>query len=551
MALFDTTLAAVRDRQRLAEIATIAVRFGIDDILHRFGLSALLPMRQRIIGRAADERLSQPERLRLAIEALGPTFIKLGQILSTRADLLSPDWIAELEKLQSHVSPAPWETIRTQVEEDLGGKPEVIFAAFDTTPLAAGSIAQVHRARLRTGEDVVVKIRRAGLRRRVEADLRLLSHAAGLAEQQWPELSRYRPREILHHLGIAMGEELDLATEGRNCETIAGNLAAMPFIRIPRIHSEWTCERLLVQEFVEGLVPTDRESMAATGLDGRVIAERGATAVLHMALIDGVFHADPHPGNLRVLPDNQVAFIDFGMVGRLGSRRREQILTLVGAIVNGNAEAVSSLLIEWAGTAADLDLSRLEAACDGFVARHSAPPLALGKAVTDFMAIARDHDLALPSDMALLFKALITADGVMRTLDPGFDAVRVATPMVRRELQRRFAPAALADKGQALALDLAGLANDLPSLLRLLSLRLRQGRLSADIELKGLARIGGDIRWAATRIAVAIIAAAFALGLAPRLVDLGPAWSGVSVTAWLGLAVIVGAILWLLLPRRG
>ncbi len=550
MVLIDTTLAAVRDRQRLAEIAAIAVRFGIDDLLARLGLSSLLPVRRSARGRAAKAQFSQPERLRHAIEALGPTFIKLGQILSTRADLLSPEWITELEKLQSNVSPVPWESIRAQVEADLGGPPEAVFASFETEALAAGSIAQVHRARLRSGEPVVVKIRRDGIRPLVEADLRLLSHAAGLAEKQWPDLARYRPREILHHLGVAMSEEMDLATEGRHCAMIADNLSHMRFIRIPRIHHEWTSERLLVQEFIGGVVPAGKTEIEAAGLDGRVLAERGATAFLRMMLIDGIFHADPHPGNLRALPGNQVGFLDFGMVGRLGGRRREQLLMLVAAIVKSDAGAVSTLLLEWAGATAEIDLPRLEAACDGFVARHGTPPLALGRAIADFVALARDHRLALPSDLALLFKALISVDGVMRSLDPAFDAVHIAMPVVQQELRRRYSPGALTEKGQSLVSELLGLANDLPALLRLVSLRLRHGRIAADMEVKGLDRLGADIRWSASRIAIAIVVASFALGLAPRLLDFGPVLFGVPVTALIGIAMIAGGILWLLLPGR-
>jgi ubiquinone biosynthesis protein len=237
------------------------------------------------------------------------------------------------------------------------------------------------------------------------------------------------------------------------------------------------------------------------------------------------------------------------MVGRLGSRRREQLLMLVAAIVETSGERVAALLTEWSG-AADIDLPRLEAACDTFVARHGVPPLRLGEAITDFMELAREHDLALPADLALLFKALITADGVMRSLDPDFDALAVAGPIVQEEMIRRYRPGALMGKGKSLALDFAGLAAEAPSLLRLLALRLRQGRIAAEVELKGLDRIGADIRWAATRIAVAIVTAAFALGLAPRLLDFGPTLLGIPVTALLGIAVILGGLAWLLVPRR-
>ncbi len=548
MSLLETTLVAARDRKRLGDILSVLAHYGIDDLFSRFGLVGLIPKRRTNTAEAILE--STPERLRLAIEQLGPTFIKLGQILSTRADLLEPEWITEFEKLQSHVPPLPWETIRDQVEDDLGGPVDRVFAAFDTEPLAAGSIAQVHAARLQDGQAVVVKVRRAGLRPMIEADLRLLSHIAGLVEAQWPQLSRYRPREILHHLGLAMSEELDLAMEGRNARMLADNLADLPDIVIPRIHDEWTRESLLVQDFIDGIEPGDTRAINAAGLDGALLAARGAEAFLRMALIDGFFHADPHPGNLRALPDNRVAFIDFGMVGRLGSRRREQLLILMDAIINAKGERVSAILLEWSGMPGHVDLAHLDTGCDVFVSRHGVAPLRLGEAITDLLALAREHDLTLPSDLALLFKALITADGVMRSLDAEFDVVAVAAPLMNAELRRRYAPGAVFGKGRTLALDVAGLAMDLPSLVRLLMQRLKQGRITAEIELKGLEKTSADIRWAATRVAVAIVTAAFALGLAPHLLTVGPTLFGIPITALFGMGIVTLGVVWLLLPRR-
>lgn len=548
MSLLESGMVAMRDRKRLGEIASVIARFGIEDLLARIGLAGVLARSLSSVSQDVGNATG-PERLRLALEALGPTFIKLGQILSTRGDLLPAEWINELERLQSNVPPEPWETIAKRVEEDLGGSVDAAFRSFDRQALAAGSIAQVHRATLQDGTEVVVKIRRESLRPMVDADLRLLSHAATLAQAQWPGLARYRPLEILRNLGLAMTEELDLAIEARNCEAIAANLAHLPFIRIPRIFAQWSGERILVQEFIDGVAPNDRAALDRAGRQGQVLAARGAEAFLHMALVDGLFHADPHPGNLRALADDQVAFIDFGMIGRLGDRRRDQLLSLVSGIVDGSGERVAHLLVEWSG-ASNADLTRLEASCDAFVARHGTPPLRLGDAVQDFVSLAREHELALPPDLALLFKAMITADGVMRSLDPQFDAISVAAPLVRREMLRTYAPGRLADQGKALALDVAGLLRDFPGLMRLLTLRLRQGRFSAEVELKGLERIGSDIRWAATRVAVAIVTAAFALGIAPRLVDHGPVLLGIPLALWLGLGIIAAGFVWLLLPRR-
>lgn len=543
MGVVEGGLVALRDRARLAEMTGIALRFGLGDILARLGLGHLFA------GQKTQPEATTPERLRQALEELGPCFIKLGQILSTRSDMLGPDWIAELEKLQSGVPPEPWETVRAELVAALGEAPEEIFAHIETEALAAGSIAQVHRARLKSGEDVVVKVRRTGLRAKVEADLRLISALAQFAEKSWPDLSRYRPQEVIHQLGQALSEELDLASEGRNCETIAANLRAMDGIEVPRIFTAFSTERTLVQGFMAGLSPTDKAGLAAQGLDGRVLAQRGATAFLHMALVDGVFHADPHPGNLRALPQNRVGFIDFGMVGRLGGRRREQLLDLLMAIVEGQGSAVALLLLDWSGQA-PARFSQLEAGCEAFVARHGTPPLRLADAVHDFMALARDHQLVLPSDLALLFKALITADGVMRQLDPDFDAITVAKPLVYAEMKQRYSPSALLGQGGILAREAVEVVRGLPAMVRLLTRHLRQGRLSAEVELKGLERIGGDIRWAATRLAVAIVTAAFALGLAPRLTAYGPMVLGVPAGTWAGLALIAAGLLWIIAPGR-
>ncbi|GLK76661.1 putative protein kinase UbiB [Methylopila jiangsuensis] len=540
MSILETGLVALRDRQRLAQISAIAIRHSFSDILARLGVG----------GKAgSDGGPDAPERLRRLLEELGPTFTKLGQILSTRADLLGPEWTGALEKLQSQVQPLPWETVRAEMAAALGQPPEDVFATITPEPLAAGSIAQVHRAQLSGGEDVVVKVRRPGLRPKIEADMRVLSHLTGLAEAQWPDIARFRPREIVRNLASAMAEELDLAAEGRNNDLIAANMAELPAIKLPRIFHDYSSETLLVQEFIDGIAPNDHAALQKAGLDGRVLAARGTDAFLRMALVDGVFHADPHPGNLRALPGNVVAFIDFGMVGRLGARRREELLALLAGIVDQNGGRIAMLLLDWSGQT-QADLSAIEADCDLFVTRHGVPPLRLGLAVAEFTALARQHDLALPPDLALLFKALITADGVMRGLDPDFDAITVAAPIVRREMQRMLGPQALAAQGKTLAIDLTGLLRDLPGLLRLLNLRLRQGTLSAEIELKGLERLSGDIRQAAVRIAVAIITAAFAIGLAPGLVQSGPTVFGLPLGSWTGVALVAAGLVWTVWPRK-
>ncbi|MBD8553046.1 phosphotransferase [Rhizobium sp. CFBP 8762] len=539
--MLETLIIAARDRKRLSDIATILVRFGLADIVERLGITALPG-----ISTPDDVKsLTFAERLRRAIEALGPTFIKLGQILSTRADLLPPDLTQELEKLQAKVPPIPWADIEAQVEADLGAAPETVFAEFDREPLASASIAQVYRARLKTGEAVVVKVRRSGLRQIVDADLRLLAHAATLAEKTWPELQPYQPRAILRNVGEAIMQELDLAHEGRNCEDVARNFADQPDIVFPKIYWDYTGERLLVQDFIDGTAPARDGRLEARGLDGKVLAERGSRAFLKMALIDGLFHGDPHPGNLLALRGNRIGFIDFGMVGRISDKRRQQLLSLVAAIVAANAEQVTAVLLDWSrGT--HVDFSKLEDASQAFIARHGHARLDLGQAITDFMALARENSLVLPADLAILFKALITADGVMKRLDPDFDVIASARPLVENAMRARFYPDALQQQAQRLALDLHGVASDLPALFRLLLYRLRQGRIGADISVTGLDGLGEHIERAATRLALSVVIAAFALGLAPGLMNAGPELFGIPVFALAGCLVILAGIAWLL-----
>ncbi|WP_248601197.1 ABC1 kinase family protein, partial [Brevundimonas diminuta] len=315
--MFTTLAVAARDRKRLAEISGVAARFGLEAVLLRLGLGG---------GEAhADGPEPLSRRTRQALEALGPTFVKLGQILSTRSDLLPADWIAEFEQLQSAGPTLDFETLRPEVEAALGGPPEQVFARFDAAPLAAASIAQVHRAALHDGTEVVVKIRRPGVRPRVEADLRLIAELARRAEQSSAEIARYRPRALIAQLTEAMLDELDFTTEGRNVDRFAADFARNRDVVIPAVYWQHTTDSVLVQDYLDGVPPVDAARLRAAGVDPHRLARVGAEAVLYMVLVNGRFHADPHPGNLRGLPGDRVGLLDFGMVGAVTPRRRAEL----------------------------------------------------------------------------------------------------------------------------------------------------------------------------------------------------------------------------------
>jgi ubiquinone biosynthesis protein len=542
--MLKSAFAAARDRQRLQQIVGVLIAYGVTNVVDKLGLRAVAPLARWRSPAVDISRLSQPERVRRAIEALGPTFIKLGQILASRTDLLAPHWTGELSKLHSQVAPLPWEAMAPQLEAALGGPPEDVFAEFDRVPIASASIAQVYRARLAEGDEVVVKVLRPGLRKIIEADLRLLGHATSVVERQWRELSRYKPQEQLKHLATGIGGELDLVSEGRNCELLASIFPDSDEVVFPKIYWAWTSEHVIVQEYIEGIPPTDTTRVREAGLDPAAIAQVITNAFLHMALVEGVFHADPHPGNLLALPGNRIAFLDFGIVGRLTDRRRSQLLMLIGAMLKQDADGLMAVLLAWTG-ATNPDLTKLDAAAHDFVVRHSKKPLNIGFVLEDFMGMARENDLAMPTDLAILFKALITWDGVMRQLDPDFDLFAAAAPTVQRRMTTQFSLGGLRQKLEALGGSLFGAATELPSLLHLMLVRLKQGKVTVEIEIKGIEKLTQGIERAAARVSIAIVVAAFAIQVAPRLVDLGTPFFAV-VTAM----IAIFGIGWILLLRR-
>ena len=542
--MLRTAFAAARDRQRLQEVVGVLAGYGVTNVVNRLGLGGVARFARRRTPEFDVSRMSQPERVRRSIEALGPTFIKLGQILASRSDLLPPHWTEELAKLHSQVSALPFSAMREVLEKGLGGPPEEVFAAFDENAIASASIAQVYRARLHSGEDVVVKVLRPGLRRTIEADLRLLGHATTIVEGQWAELSRYKPHEQLRHLSTALAGELDLANEGANCELLAALFPDDPHVVFPKIHWELTSEHVIVQEYIDGIPPTDLARVKAAGLDPVLLSQRLTDAFMQMTLVEGCFHADPHPGNLLALPDNRVAFLDFGVVGRLTERRRQQLLTLVGAMLKQDADALMSVLLAWSGSSSP-DLTKLDAAAHSFIVRHTKRPLNIGHVLEDFMTMARENDLSMPTDLAILFKALITSDGVMRQLDPNFDLFAAAAPTVGRKLKSSFSLRGLMRKMGTLGGSMYGIANELPSLIHLLLVRMKQGKITVEIEIKGIDKIIQGIERAIVRLSIAIVVAAFATQAAPRLADMGTPYLATVTTV-----IVLCAFGWVLVLRK-
>lgn len=535
-------LGAARDLGRVHDIAAVLIRYGFGDLVQRLGMARALERAGKVLHlRGQDDiaRLEPAARVRRALEELGPTFVKLGQILATRADLFPPDWIAEFGKLQDAAPAVPFEAIRAQLAEDLGDLPENIFAELDPTPLAAASLAQVHRARLADGTPVALKVRRPGIRPVIEADLRLLARLAEIVEAEAPDLRRYRPREVVRQFAHSLRRELDFSAEGRNAERIAASFVDHPEIVVPRIHWQWSGERLNVQDFIEG-VPGRAVTALPEGYDRRLLARRGARAVLKMVLEDGFFHADPHQGNVFYLPDNRLAFIDFGMVGRLPEARRYEVAELLHGLVDRDGGLVTQVLLGWSD-AAEADSESLRADIDRFVDEYHGVPLKqldFGAMLGDVVGILREHGLALPPDLALMIKAFITLEGLGRQLDPDFDIASEAAPYLREVILAHHAPDAIARRGWrglvSVADLLAGLPHDLARLLRVA----RRGSLKLEVDVPPLKAFGDQLDRAASRLTMGIVTAALIVGSSIALtVNRGDSVS------LIGLLGFVGAML--------
>ena len=538
-----------RDWERALEITRALYDFGWRDIaLLLDGLGATGPAMAapQAIGPAPRE--PAPVRLRKMLEALGPCFVKLGQVLSTRVDLLGPEWIAELSLLHNAVAQVPWDDIEAQLREDLGAPPQTVFQHIDRRPLAAASIAQVHAATLMDGSAVVVKVRRPAIKPLIEVDLRLLERIARLLDAHVPQAHLFRPVEMLHEFRDSLMRELDLAQECRHAERIARGSATQDLV-VPKVYWAYTSERMNVQEHIRGVPIADIEALLKQGLDPTSLARRGARAVLGMMLQDGFFHADPHPGNIFALPGNRLALIDYGMVGHLDRTRRLEIVDLLTGVVDHDEEAVCEILSAWTDDSTNSDGGALAHDVAAFVDRYHGVTLGrlnFGAMLLDMAALVRGHGLALPSDLALVIKVCVTLEGLGKRLDPDFDMACEAKPFLRQAVSERYSLGVLGKRSRHAIAEALELAWALPGELRALLLSLRRGKAALHVESASLTVLAQQFSHATNRLTMGVVLAALVVGSAITMtVRGGPELFGLNVFGLMGFVGAVGAGSWL------
>lgn len=549
-----------RHLERLLEILGVAVKFGFDDLIDRLKIEQYLHLGRKIFSRkdlADIEGLSRPKRLRLALEELGPTFVKMGQMLSTRADLLPPDFVIELVRLQDEVAPFPFEQIKEIIETELNTPLDMTFRNVDAEPMAAASIGQVHRAGLRDGTAVVIKVQRPGIKSTIDADLEIMLYLAGLMEKHLEGWDVHRPTKLVEEFARNLNNELDYTNEAANLERLASLFADDPRAYIPKVFPKATTPRVLTMEYIDGINSGSLDRLKAEGYDLKEIADRGAELMMKQIFVYGFFHADPHPANLMILPNHVICFLDLGMMGRLDRITREQIVDLVMAVARRDESAMVGTLLALTRYEEEPDRRELERAVSDLVNRHLYKPLheiQLGKLLHQLFDLAARFRLRLSPDILLLVKAVTTLEGLGQRLDPGFDVIKTASPFVREIQKDRFRP-------RRLARDLIGYSNELFHLLKEVPgdlkavLRLaKQGKLKIEFEHIGLTPLLNTQDRTSNRLAFAIVIASLVIG-SSLIIHSGipPKWHDIPLIGLAGYVVAGIMGFWLLISilRRG
>lgn len=546
---FDT----LRDLPRLREIGHVLLRHGFGHVAQRLRLPGVRWWRRRQPPPEATS-FSLPERLRIIFEELGPTFIKFGQILSIRRDVLPEEYVSEFEKLQDAVPPFSYAEVARLIAEEFGRDVKDVFEEFASEPLASASIAQAHLARTKTGREVIVKVQRPQIRQMILQDLAIMEHLAHLLARRIPESRRYDPVGLVEEFRKTILLELDFRREGRNADRLRQHLRDMPGIVIPQVFWEYSAPRVLTIEYMvgQGL----REALSRSAEDRHRIAANLYEAFLKQIFEDGFFHADPHPGNLLFLPDGRVGLLDFGIVGRVSRDRLAGLVTILLAIMEQDVEALLDECIALGLMPADLDRQTIQYEIDELLAEHLDLPLrdiSLGHILETLFGMGRKHRLKVLSNLVLLGKTMMTLEAVIRALDPAFALVEEARWEVERLMRIRLSAEALLKTGWRTTRQVVHLARRLPQRLERILQYVEEGRVRVELMPGTEAHIlrQWERMWHRA-IRGAMVCALIIGGSLLIQAHIGPMVKGLSIAGLLGygLALTLGLPLLRTLKRR-
>ena len=544
-----------RNIKRYRQIIGVFISYGFGGIIEQLNIDYYFALGKNIItlnrsGRKKLIRYSNAQRFRMVLEELGPTFIKFGQMISTRHDFIPPAVINELKKLQDDVPSFPYEEVVAVIESSMEAKIHEVFPEFIVEPVAAASISQVHKARLVSGEQVAVKVQRPGIAATIETDIDIMMNLARLIDRHVQELQIYDTVGVVREFAKTIRKELDFQIEGRHVDRFAANFKDDPNVFITPIHWAVSTREVLTMDWVEGIKIDNIEALIEAGLDPKIIAENGATLILRQVLEFGIFHGDPHPGNLMVLPDNVIAPLDFGIVGHLDEELKQLVLDLVLAIISRDIRQLTSILSTVGVIDEDLvNMRELHADLYDFVDRYYGIPLhqlEVATLIKDFIAITSHHHIRFLPDMMLLVKTLVTIEGVGRNLDPDFDMISHAAPFVKELVAKRMSPKYLSKIAWRQLRELQNLMKMLPRETQEILKKISKGKLKIEYEHVGLDPLGKNLDRIANRLSFSLIVSATIVASSLiMMTDTGYMFMGYPVLGIIGYLAAGGLGFWL------
>lgn len=509
-----------RHLSRYRHIVSVLLNYGFDELVEALKIERYFEIGLQLIAKRGQKKVtkfSRSERLRMALEELGPAFVKLGQIASTRPDLLPKDITRELTKLQDDVTPFAFDLVKNTIEDELDRPLEAVFAWFDPKPLASASIGQVHRAKLKGGEDVAVKVQRPDVQKLIEVDLEIMCHLATLVENHLEEAKIQRPTRFVTEFSRSLKKEIDYTVEASHIDRFAIQFEGDPEIYVPKVFHAVSTTRVLVMEFIDGVKLSDLERLDREGLDRKTLTARGTDLLLKQIFEHGFFHADPHPGNVFALPDNVICYLDYGMMGRVDIRTRENFAGLLYGLSKRDESRTVKGLLKLMEYDEEPDLRSLEKDMGDFMEQHLYKPLKdiqIGQLIQQLSEFLAFHRLRVPQDLYLMVKSISTAEGLGLALDPDFEMLERATPFLFKARSARFHPLRIADDIFETSIDFMRLLLEVPGEVRDILTLIKRGKIRAEFEPKGLEPILEKQDQISNRIAFSIVIASLIIGSA-------------------------------------
>jgi len=520
---------SMRHLTRYQEILRVFVKYGFWDVVTKIKIGLIPDMAKKILPQIEKKgfaHLEKSVRLRMAFEELGTTFIKLGQMLSVRPDLIPPEIAQEFSKLQDDVAAEPFEKVELTLIQEYNKSLSNLFSEFDKTPLAAASMAQVYKAKLKSGEIVAVKILRSNLKQKIATDIDILSNLAQLLVKHIPESKLYDPVGIVKEFDKTIRKEQNLMLEGRNIDTFRGYAKDDPTLKIPIVYWDYTTDKILVTEFIDGIKISEINTMDEKGIDRKEVAKNGASTLLKQIFEYGYFHADPHPGNLFVLPGNIIAPIDFGMMGRLDEEMKKDLLNILRGLVDKDAYRITRALLKIGLLEDQVNSRALERDILDFIDRYHGIPLnQLDAAIplNEFMELIQEYQIKLPADLVMMGKVLVMSEATGVRLYPEFNLFELLIPYARRAFFDSLNPLNHYKKIFNILEQSSDLLRGLPDDLQSLLMKIKNDKMILNLEHKGLDNFTREIDRSSNRISFALVIAALIIGSSFVIqIDKGP-----------------------------